>query len=261
VAIDPRDPDELAFLASYDASAYPHPSVAVDVVLLTVAAGGMRTLLLRRSRQPQLGRWAVPGGFVGIDESLDDAAARVLATKAGLEGVFTEQLYTFGDPRRDPRTRVISVVYYALVDTGRLDAAVGSRDDRGLALADLVCPADGEDGALEVRDAAGNALPLAFDHDRVLATAVARVRGKLGDAPIGFELLPETFTLRDLRLVHEAILGRPLNKDSFRRKVLDRGLVVATGDHLEGVGHRPPELYRFVRPAAEPALSQPGRSA
>ena len=252
MAIDPRDPDELAFLASYDASAYPHPSVAVDVVLLTVAGGGMRTLLLRRSHQPQLGRWAAPGGFVGIDESLDDAAARVLATKAGLEDVFTEQLYTFGDPRRDPRTRVISVVYYALVDAERLDAAVGSRGDTGLALADLVCPADGEDGALEVRDAAGDVLPLAFDHDRVLATAVARIRGKLDYAPIGFELLPETFTLRDLRLVHEAILGHPLNKDSFRRKVLDRGLVVATGERLEGVGHRPPELYRFARPAGEP---------
>ena len=98
----------------------------------------------------------------------------------------------------------------------------------------------------------GDVLPLAFDHDRVLATAVARIRGKLDYAPIGFELLPETFTLRDLRLVHEAILGHPLNKDSFRRKVLDRGLVVATGERLEGVGHRPPELYRFVRPAGEP---------
>jgi 8-oxo-dGTP diphosphatase len=136
------DPDELAFLAAYDASAYPHPSVAVDVVLLTVAGGGMRTLLLRRSHQPQLGCWAVPGGFVGIDESLDDAAARVLATKAGLEAAFTEQLYTFGDPRRDPRTRVISVAYYALVDAERLDAAVSSRRDSEPALADLGCPAD-----------------------------------------------------------------------------------------------------------------------
>ena len=129
MAIDPQDPDELAFLAAYDASAFPHPSLAVDVVLLTVTGGGIRTLLLRRSRQPQLGRWAVPGGFVGMDESLDDAAGRVLATKAGLEDVFTEQLYTFGDPGRDPRTRVISVVYYALVDAERLVAAVGSRAD------------------------------------------------------------------------------------------------------------------------------------
>ena len=257
MAIDKRDPDELAFLATYDASAYPHPSVAVDVVLLTVASGGIRTLLLRRSHQPQLGRWAAPGGFLGIDESLDGAAARVLATKAGLEAVFTEQLYTFGDPGRDTRTRVIRIVYYALVDAARLGAAVAARGDSGLALADVVCPADGEDGALEVRDAGGAVLPLAFDHDRVLATAVARIRGKLDYAAIGFELLPEMFTLRDLRLVHEAILGRPLNKDSFRRKVLDRGLVVATGERLEGVGHRPPELYRFARPTGHRARLSP----
>ena len=252
MAIDPRDPDELAFLAAYDASAYPHPSVAVDVVLLTVADGGIRTLLFRRSNQPQQGRWALPGAFVGMDESLDAAAGRALATKAGLEQVFTEQLYTFGDPDRDPRTRVISVVYYALVEAERLDRAVSSRGDAGLVLGDLVCPPDGDDdtdGDLEVRDAGGRVLPLAFDHARILSTAVERIRGKLDYAPIGFELLPETFTLRDLRLVHEAILGHPLNKDSFRRKVLDRGLVEATGERLEGVGHRPPELYRFARAA------------
>lgn len=252
MAIDPRDPDELAFLAAYDASAYPHPSVAVDVVLLTVADGGIRTLLFRRSNQPQQGRWALPGAFVGMDESLDAAAGRALATKAGLEQVFTEQLYTFGDPDRDPRTRVISVVYYALVEAERLDRAVGSRGDAGLVLGDLVCPPDGDDvtgGDLEVRDSAGQVLPLAFDHARILSTAIERIRGKLNHAPIGFELLPATFTLRDLRLVHEAILGHPLNKDSFRRKMLDRGLVEATGERLAGTGHRPPELYRFARAA------------
>lgn len=250
MAIDPQDPDELAFLASYDANAYPHPSVTVDVVLLTVADGGVRTLLLRRPRQPQQGLWALPGAFVGMGESLEAAAGRALAGKAGLEQVFTEQLYTFGKPDRDPRTRVISVVYYALVDAERLDRAVGSRDDAGLVLGVVACPPDGEQGGvgtLEVRDAGGRRLPLAFDHERILATAIERIRGKLDYAPIGFELLPATFTLRDLRLVHEAILGHPLNKDSFRRKVLDRGLVEATGERLEGVGHRPPELYRFAR--------------
>jgi 8-oxo-dGTP diphosphatase len=248
MSADQRDTDELAFLASYDASAYPHPSVAVDVVLLTVAEGGIRTLVVQRSRQPQLGRWAAPGGFVRIDESLEDAARRVLATKAGLEDIFSEQLYTFGDPRRDSRTRVISVVYYALVDADRLDIAVASRTDTGHALARLICPADFVHGALEIRDADGTPLPLAFDHAEILATAVERIRGKVDYAPIGFELLPETFTLRDLRLVHEAILGYPLNKDSFRRKMLDRGLVRATGERLAGVGHRPPSLYRFVPP-------------
>jgi 8-oxo-dGTP diphosphatase len=245
----PGDPYELAYLASYNASEYPHPSVAVDVVLLTVADGSLRTLLVRRTSQPQLDRWAVPGGFVGMDESLDDAAARVLATKAGLDGVFTEQLYTFGDPGRDPRTRVISVVYYALVEPGRLERAVTARDDHALELATVAVEANGHVRSVEARAADGNALPFAFDHGAILAAAVGRIRGKLDYAPIGFELLPATFTLLELRHVHEAILGRPLNKDSFRRTIVDRGLVEPTGERATGLGHRPPELFRFVRKA------------
>jgi 8-oxo-dGTP diphosphatase len=244
----PDDVDELAFLASYDASRYARPSVAVDVVLLTVAEGSLRTLLVGRTSQPQLGRWAIPGGFVGVDESLDEAAARVLATKAGLDGVFTEQLYTFGDPSRDPRTRVISVVYYALVEPTRLEGAVAARDDHRLTLAHLDVEANGHVRAVRARADDGRDLPLAFDHDLILATAVERIRGKLGYAPIGFELLPATFTLLELRRVHEAILGHALNKDSFRRTVTSRGLVEPTGELATGLGHRPPEMYRFVRP-------------
>jgi len=243
----PGDPNELAYLASYDANEYPHPSVAVDVVLLTVSGGLLRTLLVRRTSQPQLDRWAVPGGFVGMDESLDDAAARVLATKVGLEGVFTEQLYTFGNPGRDPRTRVISVAYYALVEPSRLERAVADRDGHGLALAEVSVDANGHVRAVEARTADGSVLPFAFDHGEILAAAVERIRGKMDYAPIGFELLPATFTLLELRGVHEAILGRPLNKDSFRRTIVDRGLVEPTGERATGLGHRPPELYRFVR--------------
>jgi 8-oxo-dGTP diphosphatase len=247
----PDELDELAFLASYDASRYARPSVAVDVVLLAVAEGSLKTLLVRRASQPQLGRWALPGGFVGMDESLDAAAARVLATKAGLEDVFTEQLYTFGDPGRDPRTRVISVVYYALVEPARLERAVAERDGHGLTLAEVAVTANGHVRSVEAHAADGEVLPFAFDHGAILAAAVERIRGKLDYAPIGFELLPDTFTLLELRRVHEAILGRPLNKDSFRRKVLDRGLVEPTGERATGLGHRPPELYRFVRPGTE----------
>lgn len=241
----PIDQDEIDFLAAYDASRWPHPSVAVDVVLLTVSGGSLRTLLLRRGQQPQQGKWAAPGGFVAMDESLDAAAARVLRDKAGLEGVFTEQLFTFGDPGRDPRTRVIAVAYYALVEPERLEAAVAARADRGLVLADLRVEANGHVRSVSAAGPDGSGLPLAFDHDRVLATAVERIRGKLGWAPIGFELLPETFTLLELRRVHEAILGRALNKDSFRRSVIDRGLVEPIGRRATGLGHRPPELYRF----------------
>ncbi len=243
----PMDQDELDFLAGYDASLWPHPSVAVDVVLLTVSGGSLRTLLLRRDRQPQQGRWAVTGGFVRMDESLDAAAGRVLREKAGLDGVFTEQLYTFGDPDRDPRTRVIAVVYYALVEPSRLERAVAGRADRPLALAGLRVKAAAGALTVEALGADREPLPLAFDHGAILAAAVGRLRGKLDWAPIGFEVLPETFTLLELRQVHEAILGHPLNKDSFRRKVIDRGLVEPTGERATGLGHRPPELFRFAR--------------
>jgi len=237
------DIDELAFLASYDASLYPRPSVAVDVVLLTVADDALHTLLVRRTDQPQLGRWALPGTFVRMDESLDAAAARAVATKAGLADVFIEQLYTFGEPGRDPRTRVISVTYYALAEAARLEAAVEGRADRDLCLARMAQ----DDGTLLAKDADGAALGLAFDHDVLLGAAIGRIRGKLDYAPLGFELLPEAFTLLELRRVHESILGRALNKDSFRRKVLDRGLVEDTGELARGLGHRPAALYRFAR--------------
>jgi 8-oxo-dGTP diphosphatase len=239
--------EELAFLASYDASRYPRPSVAVDVVLLTVRDGAIRALLGRRDDHPHRGRWALPGGFLRIDESLDAAAARVLATKAGLEDLFIEQLYTFGAPERDPRTRVLSVAYYALVEPATLERAVALRADAGVRLVPLVVPWPGETGGpVDAIGDDGTPLPLAFDHAEILGMAVRRVRGKLDYAPIGFELLPDAFSLRDLRLVHEAILGRALNKDSFRRRILDRGLVVPTGERAAGVGHRPPELYRFA---------------
>jgi len=246
------DEAELAFLASYDATRFPRPSVAVDVVLVTVRNCGVWALLGRRDDQPHRGRWALPGSFLGIDESLDAAAVRVLRTKAGLRNVFTEQLYTFGAPDRDPRTRVLSVAYYALVEPTTLERAVAGRDDAGLRLARLDVSWPGEmGGPVGALDDVGTPLPLAFDHAEILGMAVKRIRGKLDYAPIGFELLPDAFSLRDLRLVHEAIRGRALNKDSFRRRILDRGLVMPTGERAAGVSHRPPELYRFADRSAD----------
>lgn len=244
--------DELAFLATYDATRYPRPSVAVDVVLLTVRDGALFALLRRRDERPHLGRWAVPGSFLRLDESLDAAATRVLREKADLRDVFTEQLYTFGELDRDPRTRVIAVAYYSLVERAMLEQAAARNGDEGLVLARLTIPWRGETGGrVGARTNERGALPLAFDHADILGMAVKRIRGKLDYAPIGFELLPDRFSLRDLRLVHEAILGRPLNKDSFRRRILDRGLVEPTGQRDTGVGHRPPELYRFADRSAE----------
>ena len=239
-----RQNGDEAFLEAYDPTRYPRPSVAVDVALLTIREGTLWTIVTRRTERPSRGRWALPGVFVGLDEALDAAAARALGTKVGLSGVFTEQLYTFGDPRRDPRTRVISVAYYALVEPTALEASARHPDTFR---ARVRVPWPGETGGpVDIVDDDDAALPVAFDHADILGTAVKRIRGKLDYAPIGFELLPARFSLRDLRLVHEAVLGRRLNKDSFRRRVLDRGLVVPTGERAAGVGHRPPELYRFA---------------
>jgi len=221
----------------------------VDVVLVSAAGGALRTLVVRRAAPPARGSFALPGGFVGEDEPLEAAASRVLRDKAGLEGLFLEQLYTFGAPRRDPRTRVITVAYYALCDFARFAAASGAAT--GAATALIAVPWEGETGGpVELRDEGGAALPLAFDHAEIVGMAVKRLRGKLDYAPIGFQLLPDGFTLLELQRVHETILGRPLNKDSFRRRMLASGQLEATGARQEDVEHRPAERYRFARRSA-----------
>jgi len=235
---------EREFLAGYDASRFPRPSVAVDIGIVTVRDGALQALVVERTEHPHRGRWALPGGFIQLDESLDAAAERLLAAKAGLSGVYLEQLYTFGAPARDPRTRVISVAYYALVHPARIAATTG-----GARLATLEVPWSGERGGPVHARLDGPRVALAFDHADQLGWVVKRLRGKLDYAALGFELLPSAFTLRDLQAVHEAILGRPLNKDSFRRRILASGRVVATGRKEADVGHRPATLYRFRRSA------------
>jgi 8-oxo-dGTP diphosphatase len=241
--------DEAAFLGAYDSARFERPSVAVDVALVSADAGRLHALVVRRNAHPAKGKWALPGGFVGIAEGLETAAARVLARKTGLRDVYVEQLYTFGDPKRDPRTRVISVTYYALVDFARFAQAAGASED--LAVGRIDVPWEGETGGpVELVTEAGAALPLAFDHDEILGMAVKRLRGKLDYSPVGFQLLPASFTLLELQRVHETVLGRPLNKDSFRRRMLASGLLEATGERQAEVDHRPAERYRFARRSA-----------
>ncbi len=235
------DRDQAAFLASYDASVFPKPSVAVDVVLLGIQAETLRTLLIRRDDYPEKGRWALPGGFVRMDESLDDAAARVLAEKAGIKDVFLEQLYTFGRPDRDPRMRIISVAYYALVERTRLQHTP-SLAGAHLYTVDISNEDDVDQTRLQ--DDLGDDVPIAFDHRHIIGTAVKRLRGKLNYAPVGYELLPREFTLLQLQRVHEIILGRHVNKDSFRRRMLATGELEPTGALQDGVEYRPAALYR-----------------
>lgn len=230
-----------------DLQRYPRPSLAVDVVALTVEASELRVALYRRDDPPQRGHFALPGGFMHIDESIDEAAHRVMGQKVGLHGIFLEQLYTFGDLRRDPRGRVVTVGYFALVDakrfqTKRAPAAISAR---------VIVPWPGETGGpVDVVDDNGRELPLFLDHADILGLAVKRLRGKLDYTPVGFQLLPTEFTLRQLQEIHEAVRGEPVNKDSFRRRMLASGLLEATGAHEREVVHRPAELYRFTRRSA-----------
>jgi 8-oxo-dGTP diphosphatase len=241
-------PTEREFLADYDVGAFARPSLAVDVALVSVRGDALATLLLERVEHPYRGRAVLPGGFVQMDESLEDAALRVLREKAGLQRVFLEQLYTFGDVRRDPRTRVISVAYMALVSEARFPGGAG--DARRISARIDVPWAEQTGGAVDLLGPGGAPLEVGFDHAEIVGMAVKRLRGKLSYAPIGYQLLPERFTLLELQRVHEVILGRELNKDSFRRKMLASGELEATGRRELDVGHRPAELYRFRQRSA-----------
>ncbi|HEY4387312.1 MAG TPA: NUDIX domain-containing protein [Ktedonobacteraceae bacterium] len=219
----------------YNASKYVRPSVTVDVVMMSLRQRDLQVLLIKRRSWPHEGMWAIPGGFINIYESLESAAKRELQEETGVQDVYLEQLYTFGDPARDPRTRVITVVYFALLDSERLQ--VRAADDA----ADV--------GWFSVYD-----LPsLAFDHDKILNYALNRLRGKLEYTTIAFSLLPEQFTLRELQRVYEIILHRRLDKRNFRKKILSTGILEDTGNKkMEGT-HRPARLYSF-NPAAERKL-------
>jgi 8-oxo-dGTP diphosphatase len=225
---------------------HPHPHLAVDIALLTLHAGALHALLLRRTEPPFAGTDALPGGFVHIGDSLTATANRVLQQKCGLRSVFVEQLYTFGEIGRDPRGRVVTVAHYALVPDQVLLPAIAGRP---LALRKLAVDwPDTEGGPAQALDEHGRPVRLAFDHALILGTTVQRLRGKIDYAPVGFELLPKHFTLLDLLEVHQAVLGRELNKDSFRRRLLASGLLVPTGKLRAGVAHRPAALYRFRNP-------------
>jgi 8-oxo-dGTP diphosphatase len=208
---------------------YPKPSVTVDVVIMTLRGEELQVLLVKREIMPYRGQWAIPGGFVHLDESLEAAARRELCEETGVTDVYLEQLYTFGEPERDPRGRVISVAYIALTPAPLLaKAGSDAREARWWPMSEL--PA------------------LAFDHDKILQYALTRLRYKIEYSAVGFRLMPEQFTLSELQKAYEIILGEPLDKRNFRRRISEAEVIEPTENFRTGEG-RPAQLFRFRRNA------------
>lgn len=211
----------------FDPSKFERPSVSVDVLIFTIEDNQLKLVLVKRAYEPFKDSWAIPGGFVRIDESVDEAARRELSEETGVKDVYLEQLYTFGDPKRDPRARVITVAYFALAPRENLKlASSGDAEEVGLFSVSQL-PA------------------LAFDHQKIVSLGLERLRAKMSYSNIAFGLLPNKFRLSQLQQVYEVILGHPLDKRNFRKKIDSLGLLEATGEkELEGA-HRPAMLYRF----------------
>jgi 8-oxo-dGTP diphosphatase len=210
-----------------DTSEHPRPALTVDCVVFGLDEEDLKVLLIQRGVEPFQGRWALPGGFVRLEETLEEAARRELEEETGVRQVFLEQLYTFGAVDRDPRERVVSVAYYALVKLSdhRIKATTDARDAAWFAVSDV--PA------------------LAFDHDDILALALERLKSKVRYQPIGFELLPPKFTLTQLQRLYESVLEKPLDKRNFRKKMLGMGVLVELDEIEMDVAHRAARLYRF----------------
>ncbi len=209
---------------------HPHPAVTTDIAIFTIRQDELKVLLIKRALAPHQGMWALPGGFVRLDESLEEGARRELEEETGVSDVYLEQLYTFGEPDRDPRERVITVAYYALIPSEEFDIQAGS-DAEGV-------------GWFGMRE-----LPaLAFDHADILEMAFERLRAKLDYSTIAFQFMPPEFTLSELQNVYEVILRDALDKRNFRKRILALDVIEATGrDKREGA-HRPAKLYRVKDP-------------
>jgi len=204
------------------------PRVATDTVIFAVFDGCLKVLLIRIGKGEYDGCWALPGGLVRMDESLDEAAERVLSQKAGVEGIYLEQLAAFGDLNRDRRGRSVSVAYFALV----------RGEDHLLRTIEYY-------SGIEWKDVR-NLPKLAFDHRKIVKLAEERLRNKLGYSNIAYGLMPKEFTLTELQSLYETILGNPLDKRNFRKKIKDIGLVTHTGNVRRTERSRPARLYSFT---------------
>lgn len=204
---------------------YPHPSVTTDCVIFGFDGTKLQVLLIERGLEPYKGRWAFPGGFVKMDESCEEGALRELKEETGLDAAYIEQFHTFSDPQRDPRERVITVAYYALV---RIQEVIG-----------------GDDAARAQWFPLDEVPQLAFDHDRILREALKRLRERIHFEPIGFELLPEKFTMRELQNLYEAILEVHFDRANFSKKMLHFNILCQLEETVWPTPKREANLYRF----------------
>ncbi|RFS19665.1 NUDIX domain-containing protein [Chitinophaga silvatica] len=206
---------------------YKNPSLAVDLVVFGYHNNTLSVLLLNRKDEPYKDQWTLPGGFLQMEETLRDTCERILYTKLGMNKVFLEQLYTFDEPERDPRGRVIAVGHYALINPSKFQIVAGTM-------------------ANDVKWFNVKHLPaLGFDHKHIFQVALQRLRSKILYYPVGFELLDELFTITELHELYECILETKLDRRNFRRKILDAAYIINTGTKREGLKNRHPELYRF----------------
>jgi len=271
---------EEEFLAQYRPGEYERPSLTVDMLLFTVENGELKLLLVKRKNHPYIGCWAFPGGFVDIHESIEEAMYRELREETNVEGVYMEQLYTWGDVDRDPRTRVVSVAYLALAPKTMLKPIAGddaqevawftvkkqplpdghgegenqayrlslTSEDGKVSIAYIVTETQKKNGVLKLVETRTELFPgttekLAFDHHKAVNLALERLKNKVNYTPIAFNLVPEEFTLGQLQKVYETLLGKPLYKANFRKKV--GPMVVETEKKTENVKHRPSQYYRY----------------
>lgn len=266
---------EEEFLKDYDSSKFEKLSMTTDILIFSVSdevqenyrkltKKHFSVLLVKRDNYPFKDKWCLPGGFVRIDEDIEDSAKRILATETNLHDIYLEQLYTFGNPNRDPRMRVVSTSYMALIDKNRLNEQITKNaswfnvmvlEDKNTIHITL------DNGTEEIKFKIGKTLKekttdrykysiisndkLAFDHPLVIASGISRLKNKLEYTDIVFNMMPEYFTLGDLQQVYEIILGRKLLDPAFRRIIANK--VEATDDYKTGEGHRPSRLFRYKK--------------
>lgn len=204
---------------------YPRPSVTADCVIFGFDGVAIKVLLIQRGIEPFKGKWAFPGGFMKLDETAEECAKRELEEETGLKNVSVEQFYTFSEVNRDPRERIITVAHYALVKLSEVRGGDDAASAKWFALNEVPC--------------------LAFDHDRILRMALSRLKERICFEPVGFELLPDVFTMTELQNLYEAILEVKFDRRNFYNKMLKLGILTEAEPRPANASRRTPSKYRF----------------